>query len=48
MKANEAPMAQPGKPTSNRPPWFRALGRMLSGILVLAALVLGWFIYRVH
>jgi len=48
MKANDAPMAQPGKPASNNSLWLRALGRTLSGILVLAALVLGWFIYRVH
>ena len=41
-------LLQPGKTTSNRPPWLRALGRILSGILVFAALVLGWFIYRVH
>lgn len=27
---------------------MRALGRALSGLLVLAALVLGWFIYRVY
>ena len=48
MKANDPPMAQPSKPTSINPPWLRALGRILSGILVFAALVLGWFIYRVH
>jgi multidrug efflux system membrane fusion protein len=29
-------------------PWVRALGRMLSGIVVLAALVLAWFIYKVY
>jgi multidrug efflux system membrane fusion protein len=29
-------------------PWMRALGRMLSGIVVLAALVLAWFIYKVY
>ncbi len=28
--------------------WIRALGRALSGILVLAAVVLGWFIYRLY
>jgi len=27
---------------------MRALGRTLSGVLVLAALVLGWFVYRVY
>ena len=29
-------------------PWARALGRTLSGIVVLAALVLAWFIYKVY
>ena len=29
-------------------PWLRALGRTLSGIIVLAALILAWFIYRVY
>src|SRR5215472_13514855 len=28
--------------------WARALGRTLSGILVLAALVLAWFIYKLY
>jgi membrane fusion protein, multidrug efflux system len=28
--------------------WVRALGRTLSGILVLGALFLGWFVYRVY
>jgi len=41
-------MAQAGKTPSRRPPWIRALGRTLSGVLVLAALVLGWFVYRVY
>jgi multidrug resistance efflux pump len=48
MTANNAPMAQRGKSTSNNRPWLRALGRIVSGALVLAALVVGWFIYRVH
>jgi membrane fusion protein, multidrug efflux system len=29
-------------------PWLRVLGRTLSGIIVLAALILAWFIYRVY
>ena len=41
-------MAQPGKPASKNPPWMRPLGRALSGILVLAAIVLGWFIFRIY
>src|SRR6516164_7716204 len=28
--------------------WTRVLGRALSGIVVLAALVLGWFVYRLY
>ena len=39
-------MRQPESPA--RHPWIRALGRALSGILVLAALLLGWFIYRLY
>ena len=39
-------MPQTGKLASRNPPWVRALGRALSGLLILAALVLGWFIYR--
>src|SRR5271167_3183742 len=34
-------------PMSQRP-WTRRLGRILSGVLVLAALLLGWFIYRLY
>jgi membrane fusion protein, multidrug efflux system len=28
--------------------WVRILGRTLSGILVLVAMVLSWFIYRIY
>jgi multidrug efflux system membrane fusion protein len=28
--------------------WIRALGRTLSGVLVLAALILSWFIYKLY
>src|SRR5437763_14460073 len=28
--------------------WIRALGRAVSGLLVLAALLLGWYIYRLY
>src|SRR5215472_7504103 len=41
-------MAQSFKTASRRRPWVRALGRTLSGFLVLAALVLGWFIYHIY
>ena len=41
-------MAQPSNTASRRPPWVRALGRTLSGVLVLTALVLGWFVYRLY
>ena len=41
-------MAQPSKTASRRPPWVRALGRTLSGVLVLTTLVLGWFVYRLY
>lgn len=33
---------------SRHPPWARALGRTLSGIVVLAALVLSWVMYRLY
>src|SRR5271166_6524457 len=41
-------MAQPAKTTSTQRPSARALGRALSGTFVLAALVLGWFVYRLY
>jgi membrane fusion protein, multidrug efflux system len=41
-------MPLPARPVPRNPPWMRALGRTLSGLLVLAALVLGWFIYRMY
>ncbi len=41
-------MPQPAKPPSGQSRWVRALGRTLSGILVLAALLLGWFMYRTY
>jgi len=34
--------------SSGRPSWIRTLGRTLSGLLVLAALVLSWFIYKIY
>ncbi len=41
-------MAEPAKTTSSQRSWARAVGRTLSGIFVLAALVLGWFVYRTY
>jgi multidrug efflux system membrane fusion protein len=41
-------MAQSSKTASRRPSWTRALGRTLSGVLVLAALLLGWTVYRAY
>jgi membrane fusion protein, multidrug efflux system len=39
-----------GKPetSARRSSWVRVVGRALSGILVLATLVLAWFIYKVY
>jgi multidrug resistance efflux pump len=34
--------------SAKRPAWVRALGRTLSGILVLGALVLSWFMYKIY
>ncbi len=41
-------MPEPAKTRSRQRRWVAALGRILSGTLVLGALVLGWFIYRVY
>jgi membrane fusion protein, multidrug efflux system len=41
-------MPQPAKTQSGQRRWVKALGRTLSGILVLATLFLGWFVYRVY
>ena len=41
-------MPQPAKTQSGQGRWVRALGRTLSGILVLGTLFLGWFVYRVY
>jgi membrane fusion protein, multidrug efflux system len=42
-------MPQTARTSSGQPsPWLRALGRTLSGIIVLAALILAWFIYKVY
>ena len=40
-------MSQP-ETSARRASWARALGRTLSGILVLAALVFAWFIYKLY
>jgi multidrug efflux system membrane fusion protein len=41
-------MPQTARTSSGQSPWVRALGRTLSGIVILAALVLAWFIYRMY
>jgi membrane fusion protein, multidrug efflux system len=38
----------PPETSSRRTSWTRAVGRALSGTLVLAALVLAWFIYKLY
>jgi membrane fusion protein, multidrug efflux system len=44
---NEAnPRIHSSQASAKRPAWVRALGRTLSGILVLGALVLSWFMYK--
>jgi membrane fusion protein, multidrug efflux system len=40
-------MPQPASP-ARLSSWIRALGRALSGLLVLATLLLGWYIYRLY
>ena len=44
----DAQPAKTSKASSGPPRWVRALGRTLSGTLVLGALVLGWFIYKAY
>ena len=39
-------MALSARTASKQPAWLRAIGRALSGLLVLAVLVIGWFVYR--
>jgi multidrug resistance efflux pump len=42
------PHLRSSQTTAKRPAWVRAVGRSLSGILVLSALVLSWFMYRIY
>ena len=47
MSRRPVSMSQP-ETLARHASWARALGRTLSGILVLAALVLAWFIYKLY
>ena len=42
------PRIHSSQTSAKRPAWLRALGRTLSGILVLGALVLSWFMYKIY
>jgi multidrug resistance efflux pump len=42
------PRKHSSQTSAKRPAWVRALGRTLSGILVLGALVLSWFMYKIY
>ena len=42
------PRIHSAQASTKRPAWVRALGRTLSGILVLGALVLSWFMYKIY
>ena len=48
MSAPNPRSPQPARARVSRPRWTRPLGRILSGVLVLAALVLGYFIYEIY
>jgi membrane fusion protein, multidrug efflux system len=41
-------MPEPAKTQSRQRRWVRALGRTLSGTLVLGTLFLGWYVFRVY
>ena len=45
---NQASNPQPAKTRTGQPQWLRVLGRTLSGVLILGALLLGWFIYTLY
>jgi multidrug efflux system membrane fusion protein len=48
MSATRLREQSPGRERLTQPSWTRAVGRTFSGILVLAAILLGWFIYRLY
>jgi multidrug efflux system membrane fusion protein len=48
MSAPNPRSPQPAKTRASRSRWTRPLGRILSGALVLAALVLGYFVYEIY
>jgi membrane fusion protein, multidrug efflux system len=41
-------MAQPAKTAAGQPRWVRVLGRTLSGVLILGAIFLGWYVYGIY
>lgn len=41
-------MPEPADAMPTQRPWVRILGRMLSATFILAALLLGWFVYRLY
>jgi membrane fusion protein, multidrug efflux system len=41
-------MAQPANTPASQRRWVRALGRILSGALILGAVFLGWYIYGIY
>src|SRR5258708_14820702 len=47
MSATELRRPEPTE-AGSRHPWARRLGRVLSGILVLASVLLGYFVYRLY
>jgi membrane fusion protein, multidrug efflux system len=48
MSATEIRRPEPAEASATRHPWARRLGRILSGILVLASVLLGYSVYRLY
>jgi membrane fusion protein, multidrug efflux system len=48
MSATEFRRPESAEASAPRHPWARRLGRILSGILVLASVLLGYFVYRLY
>src|ERR1700687_3499018 len=48
MSAVDLRKSESSRASTPQRPWLRAIGRTLSGALILAAVLLGWFIYKLY
>jgi multidrug efflux system membrane fusion protein len=48
MSATPLHRAKPAKAAAPEHTWTRPLGRILSGVLILGAVLLGWFVYKIY